>query len=183
MKILLAFLPFIVFAIASTLGYSTLGLIGGSLTAACFLIRDLSGASHRLKLLDAGTFVLFGALAIIVWISGATMSIAMVRTCVDSGLLLLILITIAMGRPFTIDYAKEQVAPELWSSPRFLRTNRIISLAWAAAFAAIIAADVAMLHNLVPTRTIAFIIIGSLYGAYRFTLWYPRSLRNAADPN
>jgi hypothetical protein len=32
--------------------------------------------------------------------------------------------------PFTIQYAREQVAPELWHSPAFLRVNQYIIAVW-----------------------------------------------------
>ena len=38
------------------------------------------------------------------------------------------------GTPFTIQYAREQVAPEFWSSPLFVRINQYITGIWGLAF-------------------------------------------------
>ena len=34
------------------------------------------------------------------------------------------------GTPFTIQYAREQVAPEFWHTPVFIRINQYITAAW-----------------------------------------------------
>lgn len=43
-------------------------------------------------------------------------------------------LTIFLGRPFTLDYAKEHTDPSLWNSPLFLKSNYVITSAWAATF-------------------------------------------------
>ncbi len=43
-------------------------------------------------------------------------------------------LTIILGRPFTLDYAKEHTDPSLWNHPRFLKSNYTITAVWAAAF-------------------------------------------------
>jgi hypothetical protein len=51
--------------------------------------------------------------------------------------------SLALGRPFTMQIAREQVPPELWNTEVFLRVNRAITAVWAAAFAVLVAADAA----------------------------------------
>ncbi|MCK7473424.1 MAG: hypothetical protein MZV49_07660 [Rhodopseudomonas palustris] len=43
-------------------------------------------------------------------------------------------LTIALGKPFTLDYAKEHVDPSLWNDPRFIRTNVLMTGVWASTF-------------------------------------------------
>ena len=43
-------------------------------------------------------------------------------------------ISILVGAPFTVQYARESVPPEHWSSPDFVQSNRIISTVWGVAF-------------------------------------------------
>ena len=180
MKLILGFLSFIAFAIASALGHSEVGLLAGALIAGSFVVRDWVSPAQRMKLLDIGTFVLFGALAIFVWASGVVLSIAVVRLCVDTGLLLIVLTTILIGKPFTMDYAKQSVDPTLWRSATFIRNNQVIALAWAGAFAAIVLADIALWRGSIPTRAVGLIIAGSVYAAMRFTEWYSRHTRDLA---
>lgn len=43
-------------------------------------------------------------------------------------------VTLLMGRPFTLVYAKDTTPSEYWETPLFRRTNYVISGVWAAAF-------------------------------------------------
>jgi hypothetical protein len=43
-------------------------------------------------------------------------------------------LTIALGKPFTLDYAREHTDPSLWNSPDFMRTNIVITATWALVF-------------------------------------------------
>jgi hypothetical protein len=101
---------------------------------------------------------------------------------VDMGLFLIVLISMAVGRPFTLQYAREQVAPEFWSSPEFARTNYITTAAWALAFFVMVIAELALLYIPdLPHRIGIIAIILALIGAVKFTGWYPehaRSVRN-----
>ena len=63
MAILLAFAPFIVFAVVERFFGPAAGLIAAALVSAALLVRDWMGAG-RTPNLEAGTFLLFGALAL-----------------------------------------------------------------------------------------------------------------------
>ncbi|MGN6478548.1 hypothetical protein [Luteibacter sp.] len=183
MNIVLGFLPFIVFAIASALGYTVAGLVAAALIAGGMLAWDKI-VTHRVKLLDVGTTVLFAALAIYAMASGEALSLGLVRLCVDVGLLVIILISVMVGRPFTIDYARQKVARELWSTPRFLRTNQVISLVWAGAFALFALIDILLWRHLATPGHIVLMNAAVLYAAIKFTAWYPAHVRKqAATPS
>jgi hypothetical protein len=80
--------------------------------------------------------------------------------------------------PFTLQYARESVPQELWTSPIFMTTNRRITAIWAAAFAVMTAADAAAHYvEAIPlwidiaASVIAFAV------AIWFTRWYPAVVR------
>jgi hypothetical protein len=51
----------------------------------------------------------------------------------------------------------------------------VITAVWALAFACIVAADLVMVYMPnVPLRVGIIVSIAALYGAYRFTGWYPK---------
>ena len=103
------------------------------------------------------------------------LTVLSVRLRVDAGLLLIILISMAIGKPFTLQYARERVPDERWKSPRFARINFVITSVWALAFACIVAADLMMIYvPNVPLRAGIVVTLAALYGAYRFTNWYPK---------
>ena len=102
------------------------------------------------------------------------------RLRVDAGLLLIVLTSIALRRPFTLQYARESVPREFWDSPEFLRTNDVISAVWALAFAVMVAADLVMLYMPeIPQRAGIVATILALVGAVKFTGWYPDRRRGA----
>ncbi|MEU6664812.1 hypothetical protein [Streptomyces sp. NPDC046727] len=47
---------------------------------------------------------------------------------------LIVLGSMAVGRPFTLPYAREQVDRAHWDTPAFLRTNHVITGVWGLAF-------------------------------------------------
>lgn len=181
MGMLLAFAPFIAFAVIDRLVGSTEGLIAGALVATVLLLRDVVSQGRAVKILDLGTFALFCGLALYAYLLAPNWSIIAVRLFVDSGLLAIVLLSLAMGKPFTIQYAREQVSAELWDTPEFYRTNVVISSAWALAFGVMVAAELVLLSMPdIPHRAGVIAIVLALVGAVKFTSWYPESRRNAA---
>jgi hypothetical protein len=178
MGILLAFAPFIVFAVVDRIATPSAGLIAGALVSAALLLRDIVTPGHAPKILEVGTFLLFGGLALYAIFGGALLSVIGVRLLVDSGLLLIVLGSMAVRQPFTLQYAREQVLAELWDSPSFIRTNYIITGVWALAFAVMVMAELALLYvpDLPPRAGIIAIVI-ALVGAVKFTSWYPERVR------
>lgn len=80
----------------------------------------------------------------------------------------------AIGRPFTLQYAREQVDRELWESTEFKRTNYVITAVWAAAFVVLVLADLILLYvPQLPPRVGIIATILALSDAIKFTGWYP----------
>ena len=142
--------------------------------------------ASRPKLLEYTDVVFFGALAIFVavasdgthnWLerwSGEVANVALVVIALGS---------ILVRQPFTLAYAKEQAPRELWTNPAFLRTNYVITWAWAIAFiieAASGAYGDAVLHDSNNIWTGWVIQTLPLIAAAQFTLWYPRRVRAQA---
>jgi len=174
MGILLAFAPFIVFACVDRFIGPTEGLAAGALVAAALLARN----GRTPKILEIGTTALFGGLTLYAVLGRASWSVIGVRLCVDAGLLLIALVSMAVGRPFTLQYAREQVAPAFWDSPEFVRTNYVITAVWALAFAVMVIAEFALLYAPgMPPRVGVIAVILALVGAVKFTGWYPERVK------
>ena len=179
MQILLAFAPFLVFALIERFLGPSDGLIAGALVALLLLGRDLFVTKHALKILDIGTAVLFTGLALYTFIAKPAWSVIGVRLCVDSGLLLIVLFSLFVGKPFTMQYAREQVNRELWNSPEFRQINFVISSARALAFAVMIAAELVLLYSPNSPRRLGLIVIVlALVGAVKFSGWYPEHAKS-----
>lgn len=169
MGILLAFAPFLAFALIDRLSGPTEGLIAGAVVSAALLLRDLI-QGRTAKVLEIGTAILFGGLALYALLGRPSWSVVGVRLVVDAGLLLIVLASLAMRRPFTLQYARERVAPELWGEPEFVRTNYVITAVWALAFAVMVVAELVLLYLPdIPPRAGIVAIVLALVGAVKFT--------------
>jgi hypothetical protein len=84
------------------------------------------------------------------------------------------------GRPFSLQYARESVDRQHWDSPEFVRTNYVISAAWAVAFGVLVLADVVMdFMPGLPTASSVVVTLLALVAAAWFTGWYPQQRRVA----
>lgn len=175
MGILLAFSPFIAFVIIERIIGVPAGLAAGAAVAAILIVRDRIKGGREIKILEAGTFILFGGLAAYAYSAQEVpWSIAAVRLRVDSGLLLIVLASIALRRPFTLQYARDQVSSDLWESREFVRTNYVIAAVWALAFAIMVVADIMLVYLPDLPHAIAIVVtVLALYAAAKFTAWYP----------
>ena len=181
MGILLAFVPFIVFAVVDSLVGGTAALVAGGVASAALLIRDLMLLRRTPKVLEIGTTILFAGLALYAVIAGPAWSVFGVRLRVDIGLLLIVLVSLAIRRPFTLQYAREQVAPEHWGNPAFIRANYVITAVWALAFGVLVGSDLLIVYvpGLPPAFGIAATVV-ALVVAVKFPGWYRERMRARA---
>jgi hypothetical protein len=98
-------------------------LLGAVAMPLLLLARDAVIRHKMPKVLEIGTVLLFGALALYVGTTGAEWSIAGIRLAVDAGFLVIVLVSMAIGQPFTLQYARESVPQALWHEPEFVRVN------------------------------------------------------------
>ena len=177
MSILLGLSPFLVFFALMRLVSPVAGLVGALVVSALLSLRmRLRGES--IKILEVGSLVLFALLTFYTLVAAPRWTVATVRLAVDGGLLAIVLVSLAIGRPFTLQYARERVPPQFWASPIFFVTNRIITAVWAGAFAVLVAADAAAEYApTVPLWTEIVASVAAFVGAVWFTGWYPAVVR------
>jgi hypothetical protein len=175
MQMLLGFSPFILFAVFNNVSTSLALWLA---FAAAFAVGIHTFLHKReLRILDMGGVVLFGGLALYSGFIEPEFSTAAVRLVINGGLLLIVLVSLLMRRPFTLPYAKEQTPAAVWDTPVFLSVNMTISAAWGLAFAAMTAADVAaLLGALSPALDLAIGIL-ALIAAIVFSMRYPAVVR------
>lgn len=180
MGILLGLAPFIAFFVLMRLVSPLAGLAAGFVVSLVLGVR-VWWRGETVKILEIGSLILFAGLTLYTLIAEPEWSVATVRLVVDAGLLAIVLVSLAIGQPFTLQYAREQVPKAFWAAPRFLRANRMITSVWAAAFAVLVAADAAAEY--VPVIPLTVDVVASILaiaGAIAFTSWYPAKLRRGA---
>jgi hypothetical protein len=135
------------------------------------------------KLLEYSDVVYFGALAIVVAFASAGTRAWLELwggEVANVALLVIALGSIVVRRPFTLQYAREDVPEEHWHAPEFLRVNYLISWVWVLAFAIEAGSGFvgdAVLHDSDNLWTGWIIQTLPLIVAAQFTIWYPTKLR------
>jgi hypothetical protein len=177
MSILLALTPFIVFFVVMRMVSPFAGLAAALAVSVLLGIRQWR-RGESVKVLEVGSLALFGALVLYTLIAAPDWTVATVRLAVDGGLLIIVLVSLAIGMPFTLQYARETVPKELWTSPPFMTTNQRITGVWAAAFAVMTAADAAAHYvEAIPLWIDIAASVTAFAGAVWFTRWYPAVVR------
>lgn len=171
MTLLFGFAPFLLFAILSRLS-ADLALWLAFAASFVVTIRDFV-ESPTLRLLDGASLTLFGLLAVGRGFIAPELSLAAVRTIVETGLCLVILVSLIRGRPFSLQYASQDSKGQHWPLPLFLKVNRWISLVWGIGFAAMALADGAVTFIAAPFYVGVAMSVIAISIAITFTLRYP----------
>lgn len=136
------------------------------------------------KMLAAGAALLFMAIGCYLALSGGKWSSHDIRLAVDLGVLTIALGSITLRLPFTLQYAREVVEPEIARLPAFLRINYVLSWVWTGAFVLMLVADILMIYwPGLPLWVGVGIAFAARNCAIYFTRWYPQHRRaKAAAP-
>jgi uncharacterized membrane protein len=170
MRLVVGFLPWIILGVLGNRSFVLALLL--SLGAAAFTtMRQVCNRS--LKILDTATLAFFIIVPIGVfgfqWMILATYMSLLVNITLMSiawGSLL-------AGMPFTIQYARDQVAPEFWHSPLFVRINQYITGVWGLDF--FLSALVSFYRHAAGDQSLVSQYAWVLFslGAAIFTVYFP----------
>ncbi len=133
-KLLFAFSPWIAFWIIAA-GHSPLRLRLGICVAAAMVVVMGITRLHRGIILWAGVVFFSFALVSVVWLMNIWV-IQHMGILTSGSLFLATFFSMLIGRPFTEDYARDTVPPELWDHPNFIRGCFIVTTAWGFVFLA-----------------------------------------------
>ena len=137
MKMLIRFSPFLLFVLLGRFVDWRLGVAAG-LAASVLVI--LLVKPRRVGVVNGamlGFFAAAGALALVAPQTGVHPYLH----AASAGWFALVAgISVLVGHPFTLDFSRDAVSPEVAATPEFLAVNRAISTLWAMGFAVIAAA-------------------------------------------
>ncbi|GEL22391.1 hypothetical protein PSU4_13450 [Pseudonocardia sulfidoxydans NBRC 16205] len=135
-----AFLPWIAFTVVAQRlaadGVAWSALIAVAMTVVALLWDRARNIPMQLNIYSG---VLFATMAVAGFVGGREVDQWLFewgRPLVGVVLGLLILATVGV-RPFTAEYAKKDLPREAWTSPVFVKINRVLSAAWGAAIVVI----------------------------------------------
>ena len=177
------FVPWIIFwvvASPSTWEWATLGAL-----IAAVILAVPSAERGNLKILDVGSIAFFAVLSLLaVFLDRDQLSwVEDYSQAISSGVLAVIALGSLAVMPFTEQYARESTPPEVWETPRFKRTNRLLTTMWGTAFAlgAILGVIAQQTDSSTAREWLNWILpIALVVGAFKFTAWYARRARARA---
>ena len=124
-----AFLPWIVFGVASGFNHWRVATGGGLILCVVYLAM-LVRRGISIKLTDWTTLTYFVIASVMMIVLRSTTfavySAVVVWACFAGAAWG----SVAIGRPFTTAYARESAPPEFWEHPVFIRLNLLMTLVW-----------------------------------------------------
>jgi carotenoid cleavage dioxygenase-like enzyme len=170
LKIIFGFLPWILYFI----------LVGATrqqhlVAIAAALITTLALDFNQLK---KGFILTWGTLIFFVLLLAATLLVSSnwpevhANLLANSALAVIAWFSLAINKPFTLQYAREQVAEEFWQSPSFMRINQIITAVWATSFLIAISLNVLRLYSVTMD---AWLYQTLSYAPSIFAIWFTKN--------
>jgi hypothetical protein len=184
MTIFLILAPFGAFALLMLVTSAPVSLFASAAICLAVIAYDLV-RGRSIKILGAGSVILFGALGCYVTLVDPNLSTSAIKLTIDAGVFAISLASIALRFPFTLQYAREVVDSKTAGLPGFMKANYIITWAWTAAFLAMMAANVLMIYSpSLPLWSGLAIAFAARNSASYFTKWYPeyRKAKYGAAP-
>jgi hypothetical protein len=179
----IGFLPWIVY-------WSLVGNVSFrvAVVIACAISVAISGQAflqrRAPKVIEAGGTILFVLLLLLTFLTNDAFLERWLQPITNGGLFLIALVSVLIGKPFTLQYAREHAAPEMVETPLFFHVNLIITWVWVLAFAVMTASslippfvqgratltDSTSLLSILCYWIIPFSALGL---AALFTFWFP----------
>jgi uncharacterized membrane protein len=177
-SLVVGFLPWIILAV---LGERWL-IVALVLALAAAGVTSFNQLLHgKLKILDTVTFAFFVCMVIAIvifhWMTLAiylSLLVNVTLTAIAWGSLL-------AGVPFTVQYAREKVSPELWRSPIFIRINQYITAVWGLNFFLATCVSIYRRQSVNPDPYSQYAWVAFALGAAIFTVYFPGWYKSRAS--
>lgn len=180
-SVFLSFVPWIVFDVIA--GPSTWKLAALTALVAALVLAVPDARHHALKVLSIVGVAFFAVLCVL-GLALDRHSLIWLETyaqVLSSGVLAVVALGSLAFTPFTEQYARESTPPEVWGTPRFQRTNRLLTALWGAVFLITALLGLAALHVGSAKDWLTWVIpVILLVLAFRITRWYPEHVREQA---
>lgn len=148
-------------------------LFAGAAVALALVAYDL-WHGRAVKLLAAGTALTFTALGSYLTLIDSPWSNHSINLAINASVLAIIVLSLAIRLPFTIQYAREQVEPDVAQEPVFIRINYVLTWVWVGAVGLMLVANILMLtFPSAPVWVGLGLTFAARNAAVYFTRWYP----------
>ena len=172
-NLVLGFLPWFIYFFGAGYGNKglELGIIGAIISILIVNLKD-----KKIKnILDLCTIFFFVFLLIVGVILKHPWFVKNAYWFSTLILAIIILLTILIKKPFTINYAKESVPEEFWDSELFIKTNYFISISWF--FCMIVVTYVSYAYSGAISYVLqALSFAGVVFFSIKFPNWYSKKI-------
>jgi hypothetical protein len=179
LKLLLAFLPWLTFLVIAHGSLFRLKL-GLGIALALSIVMGIAKLHRGIILWIGLLFFICATLAVVVFDNMWT--VQHMGILANGALAAATWLTVAIKRPFTLDYAREHTDPSLWDTWPFIKTNMIITSVWGLAFTVNAAlAWGKMEHLFLSDLAYEIVSYALLIATAAFTTWYPKHVRSQRE--
>lgn len=177
LKLFLGFLPWILYLIlaGNTLVMFESAIIVGLVTSIICQLYELKKGF----ILSWGTLLFFMFMTVSVVILKNSWVIENAGWISNSALPLIVFISLIIGMPFTLQYAKEVISPDKWQQPLFIRINYLLTILWQIIF--LLSLVVYLIFNYYKlTDTWSYVIISyiPIFVGLWINIWFPNWYKN-----
>jgi hypothetical protein len=127
--LLLGFVPWLLFLFLA--GHSLASLERAIVLGLVASLTFGFGELRRGYLLQWGTLLFFSASALVINVLSITWIATQMDLLANTALACVMWLTIGVGKPFALQYARRDLPPERWHEPNVVRGCRLITLVWA----------------------------------------------------
>ena len=173
MTIFLILAPYGAFALLMLVSSADVALFSAAAICLAVIAFDVA-RGRQVKILGAGSVIVFAAVGGYLTLVDSTLSISAVKFAVDTGIFLVTLFSLAIRIPFTLQYAIEVVDAKTAVLPGFIRANYVITWAWSASMLLMMIGNIALIY--VPGLPLwlgLLVAFAARNSAVYFTKWYP----------
>lgn len=173
MTIFLILAPYGAFALLMLVTSAAASLLAAAAICLAVIAFDVA-RGRQVKILGAGSVVVFVAVGGYLTLVDSSLSISGVKLAVDTGIFLVTLASIAIRQPFTLQYAREMVDAETAVLPGFVRANYVIAWAWTGSMLLMMIGNIALIYVPgLPLWSSLVVAFAARNSAVYFTKWYP----------
>lgn len=178
--VLLAFLPWILFYLLPLHTLMQLK-IGIALLLALTILTNIQGLKQKF-ILPWCTVLFFALVFFGLVIFDLKFLAAYLGVLTHIALTILALGSLAIGMPFTLQYARLEVPKEKWHDPVFIFINQVLTFAWGMSFLFNLILNIVQKIHPYSNIILAILANASTLSAVLFTLWFPKWYRKRIKP-
>ena len=174
MVIFLVLAPYGAFATLMLVSSAAVSLFTSA--AICLMVMAYDVFRGRaIKMLGASSAIVFLGLGGTVTLIDSGLSPSQIKLAVDASMLAIALTSLAIRRPFTLQYAREMVDAEIAQLPGFVKASYVITAAWTLAFTLMVMANLLLIY--VPGLPL-WLGLAIAFAARYTALYLPNGIRN-----